>query len=111
MIAIPYRILQCIRLGYDNGYWCKPNMFNTIKYILSLASAILAYVSNEDEELLMAWITVSIITTMYSYYWDIKMDWNLLECSDRNTLLRKYLTFTPKRNYYIVVVLNSAFLH
>jgi len=34
------------------------------------------------------------------------MDWNLLECSDKSILLRKYLTFAPARNYYIVIVLN-----
>ena len=34
------------------------------------------------------------------------MDWNLLECSDKSTFLRKYLTFGPERNYYIVIVLN-----
>ena len=43
---------------------------------------------------------------MYSYFWDIKMDWNLLECSDKSTFLRKHLTFAPERNYYIVIVLN-----
>jgi hypothetical protein len=78
LIAISYRIVQCMRLGYDQGYWCKPHMFNTIKYLLSLASAILAFHSNDDPDLLHAWITISIISTMYSYFWDIKMDWNLL---------------------------------
>ena len=49
VVAISYRIVQCIRLGYDTGqYWCKPHMFNTIKYLLSLTSAILAYISNSD---------------------------------------------------------------
>lgn len=81
-------------------------MFNTIKYFLSLSSAILAYISNRDPELIITWITVSTITTLYSYYWDLKMDWNLLECSDKSILLRKYLTFAPARNYYIVIVLN-----
>ena len=107
VVVISYRIVQCIRLGYDSGqYWCKPHMFNTIKYTLSLTSAILAYISNSDPELIITWISVSTVTTLYSYYWDLKMDWNLLECSDKSLLLRKYLTFAPARNYYIVIVLN-----
>ena len=107
VLAVSYRILQCIRIGYDTGqFWCKPQMFNTIKYILSLLSAILAYISNSDPTKIIFWISVSTVTTIYSYYWDLKMDWNLLECSDKSILLRKYLTFAPARNYYIVIVLN-----
>ena len=46
---------------------------------------------------------------MYAYVWDLTMDWDLIQerkCSDKHFLLRKYITFTPKRNYYIVMVTN-----
>jgi hypothetical protein len=34
------------------------------------------------------------------------MDWNLLQSNDRHPLLRKYLSFEPARNYYIVMISN-----
>jgi hypothetical protein len=46
------------------------------------------------------------ISTIYSYAWDIKMDWGLLQKNDKHPYLRKYLTFEPQRNYYIICVAN-----
>ncbi len=34
------------------------------------------------------------------------MDWGLLQKNTKNKFLRKYITFEPKRNYYIVIILN-----
>ena len=34
------------------------------------------------------------------------MDWNLLQKNDRNFMLRKYLTFLPITNYYIIAISN-----
>jgi hypothetical protein len=56
--------------------------------------------------MLAAWLVCAAISTIYSYMWDLKMDWALLEKNDRNPFLRKYLTFEPRRNYYIIVVSN-----
>jgi hypothetical protein len=41
-------------------------------------AAIMAYHAKEEPELLLAWITLSAISTGYSYFWDLKMDWKLL---------------------------------
>lgn len=106
IIAVTYRILQCLRIGYDQGWLCQPHMFNTIKYCFSLASAVLAYSYKLNSSLFPAWLTISIISTIYAYFWDLKMDWALLTPNCRNWLLRKYITFEPKRNYYIIMVLN-----
>lgn len=34
------------------------------------------------------------------------MDWALLQKNDRHKFLRKYLSFEPARNYYIVMISN-----
>jgi hypothetical protein len=34
------------------------------------------------------------------------MDWALLQKNDRHKFLRKYLSFEPARNYYIICVAN-----
>lgn len=79
IIAVSYRILQCLRLGWDHGFFCESHMFNTIKYGLSLGSAVLAYVYKLNSVLLPAWLAISIISTLYAYVWDLKMDWGLLD--------------------------------
>lgn len=106
IIAVSYRILQCLRMGWDYGFFCQGHMFNTIKYCLSLLSSVLSYLYKQYESLLGAWIAVSLASTLYAYVWDLRMDWGLLNLDNKNFLLRKYLTFQPKRNYYIVMVAN-----
>lgn len=106
IIPVIYRFLQCLRWGYDQGFWCTNHLFNSIKYAISFSSAMLSYFYKINSALLPGWIVVSAISTLYSYYWDLKKDWALLEPNCRNFLLRKYITFEPKRNYYIVFALN-----
>jgi hypothetical protein len=95
VISLSYRMLQCIRLGISqNSYFCSLNFANTIKYLLSLAASIISYIYNLGyANLLYVWIVFSAISTFYSYYWDLKNDWNLLQPNSKNVLLRKYLTF------------------
>ena len=109
-IAISYRILQCIRLGISQGkYFTAPHFTNSIKYSLSLASAIMSFQYNLDsssQAFFVMWILVSCISTCVSHYWDLKHDWDLLYFDEKNFLLRKYLTFQPKALYYIVMCTN-----
>lgn len=43
-IAYGYRIVQCMRQGYDNGkYLGEPYFFNTLKYTSSLITLTLSY--------------------------------------------------------------------
>lgn len=71
-----------------------PHMANTFKYLASLITAVISYIYNLGyTNLLWLWICTSVISTMYSYMWDLKYDWGLLETNSKNWLLRKYLTF------------------
>lgn len=84
-----------------------PFFFNTLKYAVSLVTAILAFQYKlEGTKILAAWLVFAAISTIYSYAWDLKMDWALLQKNDRNPYLRKYLTFEPRRNYYIIMAAN-----
>lgn len=95
IIAISFRVLQCIRLGFQEGkYFMTPHMANTLKYMSSLVTAVVSYVYNlGNANLLWLWIATSVLSTMFSYMWDLKFDWGLLEPNCKNKLLRKYLTF------------------
>jgi len=93
IFPIIYRFLQCIRWGISDGFWCTNHMFNALKYALSFGSAMLSYFYKIHPSLLGGWIAVAALSTLYSYYWDLKKDWSLLEPNCRNFLLRKHLTF------------------
>lgn len=58
-----------------------------------------------NEKIFAAWLTFTIVSTIYSYVWDLKVDWNLLERKVEHCLLRNTITYPPYI-YYIIMVGN-----
>lgn len=83
-----------------------PFFFNTLKYGASLVTSVLAFLYKLNPNILPAWLLFAAISTIYSYVWDLKMDWGLLQKNDRHPYLRKYINFEPQRNYYIIIISN-----
>ena len=52
------------------------------------------------------WLLFTFITTIYSYAWDIRMDWGLFEKNHKYPFLREVLVLPYKKVYYGVIVLN-----
>eukprot|EP01112_Ceratiomyxa_fruticulosa_P014910 TRINITY_DN4326_c0_g2_i1.p1 TRINITY_DN4326_c0_g2~~TRINITY_DN4326_c0_g2_i1.p1 ORF type:complete len:432 (+),score=31.95 TRINITY_DN4326_c0_g2_i1:250-1545(+) len=52
------------------------------------------------------WVFAMICSTLYSYSWDIKMDWGLLKPDAKNPLLRTTLIFENKYIYYFAMIAN-----
>jgi len=51
-----------------------------MKYVVSFIAIIVSYIaSNFNKNLFYLWIPLAIISGLYSYYWDLKYDWGLLE--------------------------------
>jgi hypothetical protein len=110
MLVYIARILQCLRQGIDNKkFWATKELLNTMKYSCSLITALLSYLfqlnNNINSPIFIFWLTFAIISTLYSYSWDIKMDWNLLQKNSSNYYLRRIITF-PKQLYYILIGAN-----
>ena len=90
--AVPYwfRLQQCVRRFYDAKRGSRErveHMINAGKYFVSLLSISLASlggyssVTNLDPRTdpgQVAWIAALIVGTLYSYAWDIIMDWGLI---------------------------------
>lgn len=78
-IAYSFRILQCIKQGYDKGtYFGTPEFFNTVKYAFSLTTLTLSYFWKAGHDTIFyAWIVFACMSTIYSYIWDVKIDWAL----------------------------------
>jgi len=81
---------------YDEGHYYKTNNFyNFLKYLSTLITTTLSFVLSivktdttiNTSYFLAFWIASSVVSTCYSYYWDITKDWGLLTNS-KNKFLR-----------------------
>lgn len=99
-----------MKQGYDSPkYIFTPPFFNTLKYLSSILTITLSFAYKAgSESILYAWIISASISTLYSYFWDLKMDWGLLDPNANYKFLRKHLTY-PFYCYYILIVVNFIF--
>lgn len=108
-----WRLMQCLRCYYDTRRY--PHLINAGKYFTTFPVVILFAIYSVDraslteglmDELrenyyLSAWIVASFIHAVYTFIWDIYMDWGLLQ--SRN-LLRPKLGYTRKSLYYLAII-------
>lgn len=99
--------MQCLKQGYDAPrYINTPPFWNTIKYLLSLLTVILSFLYKLQNDLIALWIIFAAISTIYSYVWDLKIDWGLFQNDHPYfKFLRKDLFF-PVQLYYFMIVNN-----
>ncbi|KAI4328482.1 hypothetical protein L6164_020834 [Bauhinia variegata] len=106
--AIPYwsRFLQCLRRFYEE----KDPMqgYNGLKYFITIAAVCLrtAYTLDGGKGWqVLAWI-FSIAAAISSTYWDLVIDWGLLQRHSKNRWLRDKLIIPQKSVYFVAMVLN-----
>ena len=108
IVVYTYRIVQCLRIGFFNrSYWKKSEFYNSIKYALSLTTAVLSFRWQKDNNfsILPAWITFAVITTIFCFFWDVLNDWDLFHLKSHNFLLRDRISYR-KSTYYIFILIN-----
>lgn len=110
-----FRAAQCVRRFVDTreGF---PHLANTLKYSLGFIDVTLSYLNYYYSThpsityLYYAFLTNKVISTLYSYYWDIFMDWGLIKLDGcvpvwaRQKLLYKY------RSLYYLAMLEDLLL-
>lgn len=105
------RISQCLKMMYQKYHCFKLclELLNAFKYLTTLITVIFSFFFSLDQnsELYFAmWVFFSIISTVYSYFWDIKVDWGFLESSSKHKYLRKQLSYTKPGFYYSTIIMN-----
>lgn len=106
MVIFVYRIMQCIKCGLQVQPYDIRCFFNALKYTVAMVSSILSFLLAYDKNsTFVAWIIFGVITSFYTYFWDIKFDWILLEKGSYRFLLRDKLVY-DKRMYYILLIVN-----
>lgn len=104
---IPYwfRFLQCL----NKRYYTKQNvhLFNAGKYFSDLMIPLFTiwYVAQDYNRAFWYWFSARMVATIYSYIWDIYMDWGLFRHfeNDGKRFLRVKLTYHPYFYYYAIV--------
>ena len=101
------RILQCLKQIYDTQKKF-PQIYNIIKYFLNIIVACLSFFWPTFPFLHPVWFIFTFISSCYSFAWDIKMDFGLLQ-KGKNYPLRDKLYYKKKYYYYIVSILDFFF--
>lgn len=106
--VIPYwsRLLQCLRRLYEERDPMQG--YNGIKYFLTIVAVILRTTYGLDKGMgwkTLAWI-FSAIAAIVSTYWDLVIDWGLLQRRSKNRWLRDKLLVPHKSVYFGAMVLN-----
>lgn len=83
-----------------------PDFINAGKYVSCIISNVLSYcLTYYRDRVLAAWIVFAVITSIYTYLFDLKYDWLLLDRKSGRFLLRDKITY-PKKFYYVLIVVN-----
>ncbi|XP_012286703.1 xenotropic and polytropic retrovirus receptor 1 homolog isoform X1 [Orussus abietinus] len=108
-----FRFAQCIR-RYRDSKEAFPHLVNAGKYsttFLVVISATLRsyhadkYTNNWDSPWLWMWLASCIFNSIYSYTWDIKMDWGLLDSNaGENKFLREEVVYSSASFYYFAII-------
>ncbi|XP_031262417.1 phosphate transporter PHO1 homolog 3-like isoform X6 [Pistacia vera] len=106
--VIPYmsRFLQCLRRLFVE----KDPMhgYNGIKYFLTIVAVCMRTALNLDGgkgwEVLA--LTFSVLAAIFCTYWDLVLDWGLLNRHSKNRWLRDKLLVSKKSVYFIAMLLN-----
>eukprot|EP01031_Cornospumella_fuschlensis_P025021 gene25021-30224_t len=75
LVPLMIRTLQCLRVCRDQGWKAYPQGYNAFKYILAMVVVFVA-LGSSDKSLLY---TVIVLSTTYKWWWDVVMDWGLME--------------------------------
>jgi len=106
LFVLPFhcRFFQCLRMYY-NTRCAFPHLLNAGKYAASILVIVLLYYKPIFEMHLGLWVWLNILATLWTYAWDLLIDWGLMRPNKNNKFLRERLMY-PESWYYIAIVSN-----
>ncbi|KAL9664567.1 hypothetical protein QQ045_019972 [Rhodiola kirilowii] len=101
------RFLQSMRRWFEEKD--PMHFWNALKYLSTVVAVCVrtAYSLNKRQEwMIAAWI-ISVISGIAVTYWDIIIDWGLLQRCSKNPWLRDKLLVPFKSAYFVAIVINA----
>lgn len=107
MTCLPpiWRSMQCLRRFLDTGDWF-PHFANLAKYLITTMYFFMVPTYRSNKSLKPLFITIALINSVYSIFWDVCMDWSLFQNSD-NMFLRDVLIYKKKWIYYTAILIDA----
>nr|XP_043608500.1 phosphate transporter PHO1 homolog 10-like [Erigeron canadensis] len=106
--VIPYwlRFLQCVRRLLEEKEWV--HLYNGSRYFLTIVAVIVrtAFEFKMNKTWKVLALVSSITAILFNTYWDIVVDWGLLQRNSKNRFLRNKLAVSRKSVYFLVMVLD-----
>ncbi|XP_072934324.1 solute carrier family 53 member 1 isoform X2 [Epargyreus clarus] len=107
------RFWQCLR-RYRDSREAFPHLVNAGKYSTTFFVVLFStlrtlysgdYADPYDNPFLYAWFACQVISSIYTYTWDVKMDWGLFTVGPyaENSLLREEIVYSPGFYYFAIV--------
>ncbi|KAF9379691.1 hypothetical protein CPC16_010645 [Podila verticillata] len=108
-----FRFLQCLRRYRDTLEWF-PHLLNAGKYTSSLVNLFVYFSFRHygGPSLKTAYIFIATFTSVYTFMWDVYMDWGLFQFgkhgggANGHPFLRQELVYTRTWVYYLAIVLD-----
>ncbi|KAL7750981.1 Xenotropic and polytropic retrovirus receptor 1 [Sorochytrium milnesiophthora] len=100
-----WRLVQCARRFKDSGD-IHPHVPNMVKYLLNCivaSSVVWRKTEEESPGVFYFWVVLSTVTILYSYWWDVYIDWGLCRSKSKNRWLRDELFFRPAFLHFAIV--------
>ena len=96
--------VQCLRRWRDERD--KIQLYNAGKYGSAMVAVAikLKYATQETTAWLVLFIFFSCLATLYQLYWDLVVDWGLLDRESKNPWLRDSLILKRKYIYFVSMV-------
>ncbi|XP_073310364.1 phosphate transporter PHO1 homolog 9-like [Primulina huaijiensis] len=105
---IPFwsRVLQCLRRLFEEKDLIQG--LNSLKYFSTVVALVFRTIYDLRRGTFWKIMAASSsgVTTIFSTYWDIVMDWGLLQKNSRNPWLRDKLLVPNKAVYFVAIVVN-----
>jgi xenotropic and polytropic retrovirus receptor 1 len=107
LAVLPYywRFMQCLRRYKDTGD-AFPHLVNGLKYLSSIAAIVISFVFPFKGEYWYITVSVYFYSTLYSFIWDLKMDWGLLRSRKRTRWGLRNKIMYPPHYYYFAIFTN-----
>ncbi|RWS07783.1 xenotropic and polytropic retrovirus receptor 1-like protein, partial [Dinothrombium tinctorium] len=110
-----FRFAQCLRRYFDDNRGPFPHLVNAGKYSTTFFVVIFStltktssesYNNSYENPFFHCWIISMIISSCYTYIWDIKMDWGLFDSGSTNDyrFLREEIVYSSPYYYYFAII-------
>ncbi|XP_057494190.1 phosphate transporter PHO1 homolog 10 [Actinidia eriantha] len=106
--VIPYwiRFLQCLRRLFEEKD--VSHGYNSLRYLMTIVAVVIrsAFELRKGTSWMVLAVVSSVVATAMNTYWDVIIDWGLLQRQSRNFCLRDKLSVSHKSVYFTAMVLD-----